>query len=233
MKPQRPPVVDLERFRKAAAIRAHPVPEPMREMQHGHLKSTSAVASPGHLSTPAAPPRVPSSTGDVLSCDQEQIYDDVEVATGKGKGFLLAPAAWFPASPCSGVDARSELPPEKSSSPPTELRKSQTSELRRGRVQNLKQLKKEEQADKEFRRKFKFAGEIHTLTRMMVDPNAAEKKGGGKNLPLKRGEILDVIQLTSPERILCRNSQRTYGYVPRAVLLQLDTDIYDDIDFCD
>lgn len=55
---------------------------------------------------------------------------------------------------------------------------------------------------------FQFEGNITILTQMMVDPAATEKRGGGKNLPLRRGEILDVIQFTNKEQILCRNSQR-------------------------
>ncbi|KAM6310735.1 PML-RARA-regulated adapter molecule 1 [Podargus strigoides] len=94
----------------------------------------------------------------------------------------------------------------------------------------LKKCKKEEKEDREFQKKFKFEGSINVLTQMMVDPAAMEKRGGGKNLPLKRGEILDVIQFTNQEHILCRNSQRRYGYVPRAVMLHLDTDIYDDVE---
>ncbi|XP_023963646.2 PML-RARA-regulated adapter molecule 1 isoform X1 [Chrysemys picta bellii] len=236
MKPQRPPEVDLERFWKAAAIRAHayPAPEPVRGMRHGHLKPNSAVSSPVRLSSQAAPsPRVPSSAGEVLRCDQEQIYDDVEAVgpLGKGKRRPLSPASRLPASPRSGTGAK--LTPDRFPPPPAEPRKSQISKLSGKHGKNLKQCKKEEQADKEFRKKFKFEGEIRALTRMMVDPNVAEKKGGGKNLPLKRGEILDVIQLTSPERILCRNNQWKYGYVPRVALLQLDTDIYDDVAFCD
>ncbi|XP_053869899.1 PML-RARA-regulated adapter molecule 1 [Malaclemys terrapin pileata] len=224
MKPQRPPEVDLERFWKAAAIRAHayPAPEPVRGMRHVRLSSQAAPS-----------PCIPSSAGEVLRCDQEQIYDDVEAVgpIGKGKRRPLSPASRLPASPRSGTGAK--LIPDRFPPPPAEPRKSQISKLSGKHGKNLKQCKKEEQADKEFRKKFKFEGEIRALTRMMVDPNVAEKKGGGKNLPLKRGEILDVIQLTSPERILCRNNQWKYGYVPRMALLQLDTDIYDDVAFCD
>ncbi|NXJ81511.1 PRAM protein, partial [Trogon melanurus] len=72
----------------------------------------------------------------------------------------------------------------------------------------LKECKKEDKADREFQEKFKFEGSINVLTRMMVDPAVIEKKGRGKNLPLRRGEILDVIQFTNQELILCRNSKR-------------------------
>ncbi|XP_056678023.1 PML-RARA-regulated adapter molecule 1 [Monodelphis domestica] len=40
---------------------------------------------------------------------------------------------------------------------------------------------------------------------MMIDPNANTRRGGGRNLAIRRGEILDVIQFTSREQILCRD----------------------------
>ncbi|NWU35491.1 PRAM protein, partial [Hylia prasina] len=85
----------------------------------------------------------------------------------------------------------------------------------------LKACKKEEKIDREFQKKFKFKGRIDVLTQMMVDPATTERRGGAKNLPLRRGEILDVIEFTNEEQILCRNSQRRYGYVPQAVMLPL------------
>ncbi|NXB90370.1 PRAM protein, partial [Vidua chalybeata] len=78
----------------------------------------------------------------------------------------------------------------------------------------LKACKKEEKMDREFQKKFKgseqqrFKGSINVLTQMMVDPAVTEKRGGAKNLPLRRGEILDVIQFTNQEKILCWNIQR-------------------------
>ncbi|NXR14204.1 PRAM protein, partial [Semnornis frantzii] len=71
-----------------------------------------------------------------------------------------------------------------------------------------KESKKEEKVDREFQKKFKFEGSINVLTQMMVDPAVVEKRGGGKSLPVRRGEILDVIQFTNEEQLLCRNSQR-------------------------
>ncbi|XP_072457048.1 PML-RARA-regulated adapter molecule 1 isoform X2 [Notamacropus eugenii] len=95
----------------------------------------------------------------------------------------------------------------------------------------LKQYKKEEKAEREFRKKFKFEGDIVTLTRMMIDPNANTRRGGGRNLAIRRGEILDVIQFTSREQILCRDVSGKYGFVPRTVLLPLETEVYDDVSF--
>ncbi|KAJ8277436.1 hypothetical protein GJAV_G00075130 [Gymnothorax javanicus] len=93
-----------------------------------------------------------------------------------------------------------------------------------------KKVKKQEKEEKEFRKKFKFEGPITVLCNMLVDPDANIKKGGGKDLSLSRGEILDVIQFVSDKKALCRNQQGKYGYAPLSVLLQAEGDIYDDVD---
>ncbi|XP_062868867.1 FYN-binding protein 1 isoform X2 [Trichomycterus rosablanca] len=90
--------------------------------------------------------------------------------------------------------------------------------------------KKLEKEEKEFRKKFKFEGPTKVLCCMMVDPNANIKKAGGKDLTVLRGEILEVIQQTSEKKVLCRNQQGKYGYVPRSYLLLEENEIYDDID---
>ncbi|KAL4658815.1 FYN-binding protein-like isoform X2 [Arapaima gigas] len=95
---------------------------------------------------------------------------------------------------------------------------------------DLKKNKKQEKEEKEFRKKFKFEGPINVLYNMMVDPNANIKKGGGKDLPLVPGEIVEVIQLVNDKKALCRNGNGKYGYVPRVFLLHEEGDIYDDID---
>lgn len=90
--------------------------------------------------------------------------------------------------------------------------------------------KKLEKEEKEFRKKFKYDGPITVLYSMMVDPNANIKKGGGKDLSVRRGEILHVIQQTNEKKVLCRNDQGKYGYVPTSYLLPEENEIYDDID---
>lgn len=50
-----------------------------------------------------------------------------------------------------------------------------------------------------------FEGEIVVHTKMMIDPNAKTRRGGGKHLGIRRGEILEVIEFTSNEEMLCRN----------------------------
>lgn len=44
-------------------------------------------------------------------------------------------------------------------------------------------------------------------TRMMIDPNAKTRRGGGKHLGIRRGEILEVIEFTSEEEMLCRDTK--------------------------
>ncbi|NP_001002842.2 PML-RARA-regulated adapter molecule 1 [Mus musculus] len=97
----------------------------------------------------------------------------------------------------------------------------------------LKQIRKAEKAEREFRKKFKFEGEIVIHTKMMIDPNAKTRRGGGKHLGIRRGEILEVIEFTSKDEMLCRDPKGKYGYVPRTALLPLETEVYDDVSFGD
>ncbi|XP_050979255.1 FYN-binding protein 1 isoform X2 [Labeo rohita] len=90
--------------------------------------------------------------------------------------------------------------------------------------------KQQEKDEKDLRKRFKFEGPIRVLYTMMVDPNASLKKAGSKDLPVVRGEILDVIQETSKKQLLCRNKQGKYGYVPLNYLLHEENEVYDDID---
>lgn len=84
---------------------------------------------------------------------------------------------------------------------------------------------------KELRKKFKYEGPPKVLHTMMVDPNGIIKKPGGKDLQVTQGEVLDIIQLTSSKKALCRNQYGKYGYVSRSLLLQMEGDIYDDVDY--
>lgn len=96
--------------------------------------------------------------------------------------------------------------------------------------QDPKKAKQQEKEEKEFRKRFKFEGPIRVIYTMMVDTNASLKKPGNKELTLVRGEILDVIQETSEKKVLCRNGQGKFGYVPLNYLLYMEGEVYDDID---
>lgn len=50
-----------------------------------------------------------------------------------------------------------------------------------------------------------YDGPLRTLHTMIVDPNGIIKKPGGKDLPVSRGEIVDVIQFINSKKALCCN----------------------------
>ncbi|XP_061594524.1 FYN-binding protein 1 isoform X2 [Cololabis saira] len=88
--------------------------------------------------------------------------------------------------------------------------------------------------EKELKKKFKYEGPVRVLHSMMVDPNCIIKKLGSKDLPVTQGEVVDVIQVTNSKKVLCRNRFGKYGYVSRAILLPMEGDVYDDVDYgCD
>lgn len=50
-----------------------------------------------------------------------------------------------------------------------------------------------------------YDGPLSVLHTMMVDPNGIIKKPRGKDLPVTRGEIVDVIHFTNSKKALCSN----------------------------
>ncbi|KAM6938392.1 uncharacterized protein PEZ65_004674 [Lycodopsis pacificus] len=85
--------------------------------------------------------------------------------------------------------------------------------------------------EKELRKRFKYEGPLRVLHTMMVDPNCVIKKPGGKDLHVTQGEVVDIIQVTNSKKALCCNRFGKYGYVSRSLLLTMEGDIYDDIDY--
>nr|XP_019592862.1 PREDICTED: FYN-binding protein isoform X3 [Rhinolophus sinicus]XP_019592864.1 PREDICTED: FYN-binding protein isoform X3 [Rhinolophus sinicus] len=94
---------------------------------------------------------------------------------------------------------------------------------------DLKKLKKQEKEEKDFRKKFKYDGEIRVLYSTTVVPSLTSKKWGNRDLQVKPGESVDVIQSTDDTKVLCRNEEGKYGYVLRSYLADNDGEIYDDI----
>ncbi|XP_069819197.1 FYN-binding protein 1 isoform X2 [Dendropsophus ebraccatus] len=117
----------------------------------------------------------------------------------------------------------SDFPP-----PPIELSLNQSPSTA-GKYTDYKTLKKIEKEEKEFRKKFKFTGDIRVLSTIQVANTLATKKWGSKDLPLRPGETLSVIQHTNDNTLLCKNNDGKYGYVSRSNIADTDGDIYDDI----
>ncbi|XP_013008361.1 FYN-binding protein 1 isoform X2 [Cavia porcellus] len=92
-----------------------------------------------------------------------------------------------------------------------------------------KKLKKQEKEEKDFRKKFKYDGEIRVLYSTKVSSSLPSKKWGTRDLQVKPGEALEVIQNTDDTKVLCRNEEGKYGYVLRSHLVDNEGEIYDDI----
>ncbi|XP_059398470.1 FYN-binding protein 1-like isoform X1 [Carassius carassius] len=88
-----------------------------------------------------------------------------------------------------------------------------------------KKQKKFEKEEKEFRKKFKYDGEIQVLHQATI---ATSKKGSGKDLTVQAGETVDVINKSDPDKFICRNKEGKFGYVS-ASNIQTDDEVYDDI----
>uniref|UniRef100_A0A8C3LHY0 FYN binding protein 1 n=1 Tax=Chrysolophus pictus TaxID=9089 RepID=A0A8C3LHY0_CHRPC len=98
----------------------------------------------------------------------------------------------------------SDFPP-----PPPEFNLPKSMSLGKGKSdekypQKLKMMEREE---KEFRKKFKFEGEIKVLYSTTTVQDLTQKKWGSKDLQIKPGELLEVIQSTDDTKVLCRNEE--------------------------
>ncbi|KAG7321025.1 hypothetical protein KOW79_015440 [Hemibagrus wyckioides] len=93
-------------------------------------------------------------------------------------------------------------------------------------IDDPKKQKKFEKEEKEFRKKFKFEGEIQVLYQVTV---IANKKGSGKDLTVQAGDTLDVISNVDSDKLICRNKDGKFGYVLHSNIQTEDNDIYDDV----
>ncbi|XP_018526016.1 FYN-binding protein 1 isoform X2 [Lates calcarifer] len=92
-----------------------------------------------------------------------------------------------------------------------------------------KKQKKFEKEEKDFRKKFKYDGEIQVLYQVTIVHTLTNKKWSGKELPIKAGEMLDVIVKDTDNKLICRNEEGKFGYVSTSHIVMDDADIYDDI----
>ncbi|EDL03364.1 FYN binding protein, isoform CRA_d [Mus musculus] len=121
------------------------------------------------------------------------------------------------------VDA-SDFPP-----PPAEMSQGMSVGRAKTEEKDPKKLKKQEKEEKDLRKKFKYDGEIRVLYSTKVASSLTSKKWGARDLQIKPGESLEVIQSTDDTKVLCRNEEGKYGYVLRSYLVDNDGEIYDDI----
>ncbi|MBN3318172.1 FYB1 protein, partial [Atractosteus spatula] len=89
---------------------------------------------------------------------------------------------------------------------------------------DLKKQKKFEKEEKEFRKKFKYDGEIQVLYQVTIVSTLTNKKWGGKDLPLKPGEVVDVIQKPVDNKMICRNEDGKCEFGDEVSLLSETSD---------
>ncbi|XP_042365180.1 FYN-binding protein 1 isoform X2 [Plectropomus leopardus] len=121
------------------------------------------------------------------------------------------------------VDSQNVPPLPPISSLPHLKGKSKTEEI------DPKKQKKFEKEEKEFRKKFKYDGEIQVLYQVTIAPTLTNKKWGVKELSVKAGEKLDVVVKAVDNKLICRNEEGKFGYVSTSHIVTDDGDIYDDI----
>ncbi|KAM6156764.1 FYN-binding protein 1 isoform 1-T1 [Erethizon dorsatum] len=113
--------------------------------------------------------------------------------------------------------------------PPAEISHGISTGKTKAEEKDPKKLKKQEKEEKDFRKKFKYDGEIRVLYSTKASSSLTSRKWGTRDLQVKPGEALEVIQNTDDTKVLCRNEEGKYGYVLRSQLVDNDGEIYDDI----
>ncbi|XP_048786703.1 FYN-binding protein 1 isoform X2 [Lagopus muta] len=154
-----------------------------------------------------------------------------KVNGAEDNGDLLSPSTKQFGKDCGDSDVYDDVDSSDFPPPPPEFNLPKSMSLGKGKSdekypQKLKMMEREE---KEFRKKFKFEGEIKVLYSTTTVQDLPQKKWGSKDLQIKPGELLEVIQSTDDTKVLCRNEEGKYGYVLRSNLVENDGEIYDDI----
>ncbi|KAM9841738.1 FYN-binding protein 1 isoform 2-T2 [Aulostomus maculatus] len=162
--------------------------------------------------------------------EEGEIYDDV---VDPNFAISVPPPSQFTTDGNAGatiteeiyddVDAQNLPPLPPISSLPTLKGKSKTEDM------DPKKQKKFEKEEKDFRKKFKYDGEIQVLYQVKIIPILTNKRWTGKDLSVKAGETLDVIVKAEDNKLICRNEEGKFGYVSTSHTVTDDGDIYDDI----
>ncbi|XP_009892972.1 PREDICTED: FYN-binding protein [Charadrius vociferus] len=132
---------------------------------------------------------------------------------------------------CGDNDVYDDVDSSDFPTPPPELNSSKSASLGKHKSdeKDAQKLKKMEREEKEFRKKFKFEGEIKVLYSTTTVQDLPQRRWGPKDLQVKPGESLEIIESTDDTKVLCRNEEGKYGYVLRSNLVENDGEIYDDI----
>ncbi|KFO76489.1 FYN-binding protein, partial [Cuculus canorus] len=130
----------------------------------------------------------PSTKQSGKDCEDNDVYDDVDSSD-------------FPSPP--------ELKQVKTGITPLIRNLSKSASLGRFKSdeKDAQKLKKIEKEEKEFRKKFKFEGEIKVLYSTTTAQDLPQRRWGPKDLQIKPGEFLEIIESTDDTKVLCRNEE--------------------------
>ncbi|CAI5787647.1 FYN-binding protein 1 isoform X1 [Podarcis lilfordi] len=128
-------------------------------------------------------------------------------------------------------DVYDDVEPTDFPPPPKELSITKALSIARAKSddRDSQKLKKMEKEEKEFRKKFKYEGDIRVLYTTTISRAPSAKKKGSKDLQVKPGDSVEVIKNVDDTKVLCRNEEGKYGYVRRSCIVDDDEEIYDDI----
>ncbi|KAK3555412.1 hypothetical protein QTP86_015700 [Hemibagrus guttatus] len=149
----------------------------------------------------------------------DDIYDDLEDPNLNVR--VPPPPQFSPEDNAENEDVYDDVdtPHPPSSMPPSKPKPPKP-------IDDPKKQKKFEKEEKDFRKRFKFEGEIQVLYQVTV---IANKKGSGKDLTVQAGETLDVISNVDSDKLICRNKDGKFGYILHSNIQTEDNDIYDDV----
>ncbi|KAL0979141.1 hypothetical protein UPYG_G00181280 [Umbra pygmaea] len=148
-----------------------------------------------------------------------ELYDDVDAANPKR----------FSTPHAGGDDVYDDVDSQVFPTPPPLDSIPQLTRKGKQGEMDPKKKKKLEKEEKEFRKRFKFEGEIQVLYEVTIDPSLASKKWGNKDLQLKPGEVIEVIVKPTDGKLIGRNRDGKFGYVSMINVTNDAGDIYDDI----
>ncbi|KAJ8287295.1 hypothetical protein GJAV_G00049940 [Gymnothorax javanicus] len=243
-KPNRPPSVNLEKFRKQAeplangpGMKKEIPPPPLPPPHHGN---SMAPPLPLHNSAPSLPPRPPQA---IIQPDPDENYDDVGVMSHAAP----PPPGGHPSrvGEDSGSDGETYEDPDerRRMAESKEQDKKREKEEKKRIEQEKREQREREKKEQEAKKKFKLSGPIQVIHKLKVKLDC---KGSRTDLALKQGDLIEIIRISeNPEgRWLGRTREGSIGYVKtesveidfdslkrqgEAIPAAYDPEVYDDI----
>uniref|UniRef100_A0A6J0TS12 FYN-binding protein 1 isoform X2 n=1 Tax=Pogona vitticeps TaxID=103695 RepID=A0A6J0TS12_9SAUR len=222
-KPNRPPVVDLEKYRKANGESPNkPPPADVPPPLPPSFPATTAATSPPPPPPPLLPPPVPpgshpSTQAPVLPPrnikprppEDDENYDDAD-SGGTRKSDEHA---------SSDGEMYEDIQDMRSTGKEDERRKEK--EEKKKSDQEKKEHKEKEKKEQEVRKKFKLTGPIEVIHQARA---CTDYKGGKNDLSFKQGDQIEIIRLTdNPEGKWLGRTRGSYGYI-KTTMVEIDYD---------